>query len=80
MHTRRFGVLLTELCVGKLAFNVRTNSLFDAFQIGFTEDSLTSSFTLLEEVLHGVEMAVSEDLKEALRHFLSQKDGTGTHY
>jgi hypothetical protein len=38
MHTHRFEVLLTELCLGKLAFDVRTNRSFDAVEIGFTED------------------------------------------
>jgi hypothetical protein len=73
MHTRRLGVLLTELCVGKPAFDARTNISFDAVEIGFTEDSLTSSFTPLEEVLREVEMEVSEDLKEAVRHCLLQR-------
>ena len=72
MHIRRFGVLLTELCLGKLAFDVRTSDSFDAVEIDFA-DSSKSSFTSLEEVLREIEIEVPDDFKEAVRHCLLQK-------
>lgn len=73
MHIRRIGVLLTELCLGKLAFDVRMSHSFDAVEIDFTKDPLESSFTPLEDVLREVEIEVSDDFKEAVRHCLLQE-------
>lgn len=73
MHICRVGVLLTELALGKLAFEVRTNSSFNAVEIDFTGYPSKSSLTPMEDILCEVETAASEDVKEAVLHSFLQK-------
>jgi hypothetical protein len=73
MHICRVGVLLTELALSKLAFDVRTRSSFNAVEIDFTGDPSKSSLTPLEDLLREVEIAASEDIKEAVKHCFLQK-------